>query len=622
LGLDGLGLDRQSLIFSLGLVVAVLLAYAAVGHNEFIAYDDPGYILDNAHVKAGLTWRTIKWAFLTNTEANWHPLTWLSHALDCDLFGLNPAGPHWENVALHAFNGVLVFWLLQAATRMRWRSLMVAALFALHPVNVESVAWAAERKNVLSMFFFLLAAYAYVRYTRQRAAGRYAAVAGLFALALLSKPQVITFPFVLLLLDFWPLRRFTSASFDSKRGSKKLRGNAASPPVGTRIVALVREKIPLFLLSAASAVVTVLAQSSGGAVKDLARYSFLMRIENAVISYSRYLGKAFWPVRLVALYPHPTQLYPAGQVAAAALLLLLVTALVCWRARQQPYLIVGWLWFLGTLVPMLGLMQVGEQAMADRYAYLSYVGLFVMVVWLAAEVAGKLRFSGRWLAVPAVGYLLVLAVLTYRQVGYWHDGESFWRRTLALTQNNYIAERNLAGVLHERGDDHEAILHLRAALAIRPDDIASNLYLGAQERSRGSFQSAVELYRHVAEIGANPRIRAQANAEIGSVYRQTGDLTMAREYFEASLEFVPNQPTILVEMGVMDLRDGNISEAVRQLQYAASLQHSDVGDLLLAHALQLEGRSEEASKIARRVKLTSPNLAAAQRQVEELLAGK
>src|SRR5208283_4940866 len=382
-------IDRQAWWICLGLVIAVCIFYYPVVRNDFNQYDDDVYILKNSQVKDGLSWSTIEWAFTTFDEANWHPLTWLSHALDCQLFGLNPVGPHVENVLLHAANAVLLFLLLENATGFRWRSLTVAALFALHPINVESVAWAAERKNVLSMLLFLLAFYAYVWYAREPAPRRYMTVACLYALALMAKPQVITFPFLLLLWDYWPLGRV--GGVDQTGIAGRDRGTSES------IRGLVLEKLPLFLLSAVSAVVTMQAQQAGGAVIALTRFGLPLRLETAAISYVRYLGKAFWPAKLVALYPHSSQLYPAWQVGASVVLLLLITSLVVLRARQQRYLAVGWFWFLGSLVPMIGLVQAGLQAMADRFAYLPFIGLFLMLTWLVADWARAREIPARWL---------------------------------------------------------------------------------------------------------------------------------------------------------------------------------------------------------------------------------
>jgi len=602
-------------VFSLLLFAAVLASYSSIIHNQFLDYDDNEYITNNAHVKAGLTWANVQWAFSTSEEANWHPLTWLSHELDSELFGLNPVGHHVVNVLLHAVNAVLLFLLLQSATGFRWRSLMVAALFALHPINVESVAWAAERKNVLSMLFFLLALYAYGRYARRPGLGRYIAVAGFFVLSLLAKPQAITFPFLLLLWDYWPLDRIGARDMPTQAG------NAPRLPIAR----LLLEKLPLLFLSAASAVITMEAQKAGGAVKDLARFSLPLRLETTVISYARYLGKTFWPTKLVLPYPHPLKLYPSWQVYAAVVLLLLITAIVL-CARDKRYLAVGWFWFLGSLVPMIGLVQVGEQAMADRYAYIPFLGLFLMTVWLIADWAADWNKSrqvpARWLAIPAVCCLLALACLTYRQVGYLHDTEALWRRALALTQDNYIAQGALAGVLHKQGKTEEAIEHIRAALAIRPDDWPANLILAAYEQSQGDTAAATARYQMVALRASKPSQRAAAYNDLGTAYRQTGDLLRAKEAFEQSLRLVPSQPMLMVTLGLIAQKNGDLPEAVRQYSSAFELQHSDVRALLLAQALRLEGRVDEADAMSRRAARASGNLAEAQKTVDSLLAGK
>ena len=608
-------IDRRTLVFSLLLFAAVLASYSSIIHNQFLDYDDNEYITNNAHVKAGLTWANVQWAFSTSEEANWHPLTWLSHELDSELFGLNPVGHHVVNVLLHAVNAVLLFLLLQSATGFRWRSLMVAALFALHPINVESVAWAAERKNVLSMLFFLLALYAYGRYARRPGLGRYIAVAGFFVLSLLAKPQAITFPFLLLLWDYWPLDRIGARDMPTQAG------NAPRLPIAR----LLLEKLPLLFLSAASAVITMEAQKAGGAVKDLARFSLPLRLETTVISYARYLGKTFWPTKLVLPYPHPLKLYPAWQVGAAVALLLLITAIVL-CARDKRYLAVGWFWFLGSLVPMIGLVQVGEQAMADRYAYIPFLGLFLMTVWLIADWTAAWnrtrQIPARWLAIPAVCCLLALASLTYRQVGYLHDTEALWRRALALTQDNYIAQGALAGVLHKQGKTEEAIEHIRAALAIRPDDWPANLILAAYEQSQGDTAAATARYQMVALRASKPSQRAAAYNDLGTAYRQTGDLLRAKEAFEQSLRLVPSQPMLMVTLGLIAQKNGDLPEAVRQYSSAFELQHSDVRALLLAQALRLEGRVDEADAMSRRAARASGNLAEAQKTVDSLLAGK
>jgi tetratricopeptide (TPR) repeat protein len=603
--------DRRTLGLCLGLMGMVLAFYYPVAHNGFLNYDDNKYITDNAHVKAGLTWRTVKWAFTTSEESNWHPLTWLSHALDYQIFRLNAAGTHWVNVVLHAANVVLLFLLLQSATGFRWRSLMVAGLFALHPINVESVAWAAERKNVLSMLFFLLALDAYIGYTRGPRPRRYIAVVGLYALALMCKPQVITFPFLLWLWDYWPLGRIGAAD---KLGSAPRGRNSHHLRSGR----LLLEKVPLLLLSAANAIVTLEVQKAGLAVKPFSQYSWPLRLETAVMSYVRYLGKAFWPSKLVALYPHPTQLYPAWQLVAAVILLLVVSVWVL-RAREQRYLVVGWFWFLGSLVPMIGLVQVGDQAMADRYAYISFMGLFVMVVWLVSDWIEAQQISGRWLLLPACSCLLVLGILTYRQVGTWHDTESFWRRTLALTKDNYFAESALAGFLRSHGRTEEAMARYRAALAIRPDDLLAILNLGAYEHSRGNLAAAVEQYQIVALRAGSPRLRAKAYADLGFAYHQMGQSIKAKEAFETSLQVMPDQPNVTVTLGLIAQRRGDLPEAVQWYSRAMALRPTDVGFLLLARALQQEGHNNEADEMLQRAAHLSSNFSQAKKQAESLL---
>jgi tetratricopeptide (TPR) repeat protein len=606
---------QRTFLLCLLLTAAALVSYSPATHNRFLNYDDDTYITNNPHVKAGLTSATVKWAFTTYDQANWHPLTWLSHALDCQLFGLNPAGPHFVNVLLHAANAVLLLLLLQSATGFRWRSLMVAALFALHPINVESVAWAAERKNVLSTLFFLLALCAYVWYARKPALHRYAVVAFSFALSLLCKPQAITFPFLLLLWDYWPLCRISvpavagAANDDDDNVPKRSSGW------------LLLEKLPLLLLSAASALITIKAQNAGGAVKNFSQYSPLLRLETAVISYVSYIGKALWPSKLVALYPHPTKLYPAWQVGAAALLFLLVTALVI-AARDRRYLVVGWFWFLGSLVPMIGLVQVGAQAMADRYAYIPFMGLFLMLTWLVADWAKAKQLPAQWLAIPAICCLLALSILTYRQVGYWHDIPSFWSRTLALTENNYIAHDTLGEYFAHQGQIEEAAAHFRAALAIRPDDLPANLNLGTYEHGRGNLPAAIERYQMVAQHAADVSLRATAYGNLGSAYRQMGDLIKAKQCFNTALQLSPDLPLAMIGLGLIAERNGDPSEAVRQYSRAMAVQPTDVGFLLLAHALQQEGRSDEAKEINERVTKSSPNLPEAQSTADALLSGK
>src|SRR6266436_4153687 len=373
---------RPDLLILFGLAVMTFGIYAQVIGHQFITLDDGWYIKDNSMVNCGVTLAGLAWAFTTFHEGNWHPLTWIAHMIDSQLFGVNAGGHLLVNALIHLANTLLVFWFLLGTTRARWPSALVAALFALHPLHVESVAWAAERKDTLSTFFGLLSLIAYVRYVGAPSIRRYAWVAITLVLGLLAKPMLVTWPFVMLLLDYWPLRRF---EITSRR------------EVATKLWPLVREKLPLFALVAASAVITSVAQSHAGAVRTVTEVSITLRLSNALASYAKYLLLTFWPNDLAVFYPFPAAGIPAWQVIGAALLLIGITAFCLFQWKIRPYLIVGWLWFLGTLVPVIGLLQVGGQAMADRYFYIPSIGLFIAIFFGLAEIA-QMRRVGPWLS--------------------------------------------------------------------------------------------------------------------------------------------------------------------------------------------------------------------------------
>ena len=525
----------QRLTFALAflLVGATVALYSPVNHHPFINYDDDGYVTDNVHVRTGLSGDTIAWAFTTYDEANWHPLTWLSHALDYQLFELDPAGHHDVNLLLHALNVALLFWVLWRATGYPGRSLMVAALFALHPINVESVAWIAERKNLLSMFFFLLALGAYQWYARSPRLQRYLVVMLLFACGLMSKPQVITFPCVLLLWDYWPLRRMFS-------GRESVSEMVPAPAFPAKSFSwLLLEKLPLFAMCVASAVVTVKAQYAGGAMSgSMNWFPFSVRLGNAVESYVRYIGKVLWPSHLALMYPHPRTL-DWWAVSAALVLLLAVTGLVV-ASRRHRYLLVGWLWFLGTLVPMIGVVHVGSQAMADRYAYLPLIGLFLILCWGVADWAQYQQLSLAWPIAASAGVLLALSITTHRQIGYWKDNLTLWAHSVQVTTNNYEAEDNLARTLMDRGKIAEALPHLRAAEAIVPTDAMTHLYLGFNQQQSGDLRGAIEQYKQVLSLTQDDilhtaQLRDNALMNMGYAYRDLGDSAQAHRCFDAAV---------------------------------------------------------------------------------------
>jgi len=591
-------------VLCLLLAVGTLLLYGSVLRNGFVNFDDDRYVLTNPHVQAGLRWATIRWAFTSSDEANWFPLTWLSHALDCQLFQLNPAGHHFTSILFHVANVLLLFLLLERVTRSSGRSLIVAALFAVHPINVESVAWVAERKSVLAMLFCLLALGAYGWYARKPGIGRYLLVAILFAMGLMSKPMVITLPFALLLLDYWPLGRT----------------NISSVRLGLPLWRLCLEKVPLLVLSAGSAVITVLVQRAGGAVTSNAAHPPLMRIANAVVCYVLYIAKALWPSHLAVLYPYPHSL-PLWEVIASALLLLIVTAAVV-KYRERRYLLVGWLWFLGTMVPMIGLVQVGNQAMADRYAYLPLIGFFVMVAWGVADWAGSERRTGgprvsaKVLAAVGTGAILALAAVTHVQVRYWHDDLSLWSHTLSVTRANFVAENNVGAILARQGRYEEAVAHFRAASALEPADSVSQLNLGIYAQQHGDLKQAIARYELALGLAIDSRIRASAYANLGQIYYALGDYARARESYESAMRLGNPFP---LELGLIAQKTGEWGQAIHYYAQAVAADPSDVRYLLLAGALKNGGREEDARRAYQQAQDLSKDIRQAQQTADRLL---
>ena len=608
--------ERQSAVLCLVLALATLAAYNPIVQNGFTNFDDDIYILNNAHVRAGRTWETVKWAFTSFDAANWHPLTWLSHALDWQLFGANPVGSHYVNVLLHAGSALLLFLLLQSATGLTWPSFMVAGLFALHPVNVESVAWAAERKNVLSMVFFLLTFHAYGWYVRRGGVARYALMAALFALGLMSKSEIITLPFVLLLWDVWPLKRVLSSRFSvlsKERGENLSRAGSAVP---RSFSFLLLEKIPLLLFSIGCGVITLLAQRAGHAVRSLPAGA---RWGNAAVAYVRYLGKAFWPVRLAVLYPHPGSSLAVWQIVAAAAILISITALVLlWRERRYP--VVGWFWFLGTLTPVIGILSFGEQAMADRYAYLAYIGLFIGVVWGAADIARARKIPAVWIAVPAVLILATLGVLSRRQLSYWHDSEALWRHTLSVTEGNYMAHGGLARALAREGRTDDAIAEFNAAESLHAYSFSDLIGVGVFEQTNGRSQDAVAQFERALGAAEDSKSRAVALSDLATAYLQIGDFYRARTNFANALQQNPDSVPALEGSGLLAERDGDFTLAVARISHAAEVEPSDVGYLLLEQALRRAGRAAEADEADARAQRMSRDIAQARQSAAQIVA--
>ena len=582
------------------LAVVTLALYNPVNRHPFVNYDDDRYVTENAHVRQGLTGETIAWALTSTEQANWHPLTWMSHALDCTLFRLNPAGHHFTSIVLHTLNVVLLYLFLMWATGRFAPSLFAAALFALHPINVESVAWVAERKNVLCTFFFLLALWAYGRYARKPDGKRYLAVTVLFAAGLASKPMVITFPFVLLLLDFWPLGR---AGND---------GSTTSPSRSRLLI----EKLPWLALSAVSALITLRAQQSGGAMRTAEEFSFPVRFANAVYAYAMYLWKMIWPARLAPLYPHPGGSLAGWRVVLAALVLIGISASV-WRFRDRRYLPVGWLWFLGTLVPVIGLVQVGEAAMADRYAYIPLIGVFVMVAFGAADFAMH-RKLGSWAGACAAVILISLAYVAHKQIGYWQSNVGLWSHAIAVTQDNFVAEDNLGGALILEGKEEAAHAHFEAAARINSKDPMSRSNLGTYFQTHNRLAEAVAQYKAALESTSDPGLLAQTHANLGSAERVLGESEAARRDFDESLRLNPNQFNAWLGEGLLARQQGKVDEAIADLTRSLDLRPSAQGYVELGRTLEQAGRSADALNAYEQALKLAPDDSEAQKAADAL----
>jgi Tfp pilus assembly protein PilF len=522
---------RNDLFIAFGLVAVILAVYAQVMNHQFIMLDDNRYIRQNPIVNHGLTLAGIAWAFTTFHAANWHPLTWLSHMLDSQIFGLNAGGHLFINALIHASNTLLLFVFLRRATGARWQSAIVAALFALHPLHVESVAWAAERKDTLSTFFGLLTLLAYVGYLAKPSWKRYALVAVALTLGLMAKPMLVTWPFVLLLLDYWPLRRF------------QLRPGTGTAGFFRALLPLFREKLPLFCLVAASMVITFIAQSHGGAVRTVVQVPVSLRLSNAIVSYAKYLFQTVWPSGLAPYYPFSRTGVPMWELVCAIALLTVITTLVLRQARERPYLLIGWLWFIGTLIPVIGLVQVGGAAMADRYYYVPSIGLFMALVFGLSDLAHAVRIHRGAVGAATIAVLTILTWLTAVQIGRWRNNSTLFEYTESLTPDNRMIENNLGTILGDAGKYDEAAAHFAKALRTKPDflevisdaDIRTNL--GLLSARQGKLAEAVEQLNEALRLNSNS---AEAHTTLGVVLLRSGRAEESIPHFSAALRLKPD----------------------------------------------------------------------------------
>jgi len=583
---------RSVVAFALLLFIGTLLLYRPVRGHDFINYDDPEYVFNNPHVTAGLTGETIRWSLTSRDAVNWHPLTWLSHALDWELFGQDAGYHHLVNVVIHALNAILLFLWLQQATGADARSFMVASLFAWHPFNVESVAWVAERKSVLCAFFLLLSLLAYGWHVHRPRFKSLAVVAAVFALALASKPMAVILPPLLLLLDYWPLRRAA--------------GWIAPLPGSTTpqlpVAQLLLEKLPLLALSAADSAITIWAQRGGG-LRTIQAFPLSARLGNAVCSYLTYVRKTLWPTGFALFYPHPGPGLPAWKPFLATLALCAVSIVVWMLRKARPYLIVGWLWFLGTLVPMIGVVQVGDQAMADRYAYLSVVGLFVMSVWSAAEL------FKRWPMPKAVGVasaailLATMGLLTFQQLGYWEDSVAIWSHTLAVTTNNELAEKKLGLALFARGETELGFPHLVNAVTLNPNDVSARVNLGVFYASQGHLEDGVREFEAVVKMtdgrdlsAEDWNYRSSALLDLGFAHIRSRDFASALSDLRAANHSNP----------------GAVDHAIETFAQSVAAEPTEASYLKLSLLLKAQGKDKEARSRLEEAVQANPEYATAQ----------
>lgn len=574
------------------LAVSTFAVYSQVQDHEFINYDDDKYVTNNEYVKAGFTQDSVGWALTTSYNSNWHPMTWLSHMLDAQLFGPNSKGHHLTNLLFHIANVLLLFLVLLRMTGALWQSGFVAALFALHPLNVESVAWVAERKNVLSTFFWLLTMWAYIRYAQKTNLKRYGLVILFFAMGLMSKPMLVTLPFVLLLLDYWPLRRLQS----DRR---------------TAISRLVYEKIPLLVLVAGSVVTTLTVQKMGGALGSLNAFPIQERVINALVSYWLYLQKMIWPGGLAIFYAHPENTLSVWKGLATAALLALVTTAAIRLARRAPYFAVGWFWYLGTLIPVIQLVQTGSIAMADRYAYVPLIGIFIIIAWGLPELLAKWRLRSRILTIAAGIWISTLMLMTWNQVSHWKNSITIFSHAIEVTDIEYpdflLAHNNLANALLAEGRTGKAISHYKMAINLMPDYAVNHNHLANALFAEQKTEEAISHFKMAIELMPDYAI---AHNNLGTVLLAEQKTEEAISHYKTAVKLLPDYATAHYNLGFALMKEKKTGEAIFHFKMAIQLEpnntnaHSNLGNALLAEQKTKEAISHY--KIAINLKPDNP----------------
>src|SRR5271154_696030 len=595
------------------LFLAVLLAlgtaavYAPAMRNGFVNLDDPDYVTRNPHVLAGLTWSDVRWALGSSyPSSNWHPLTWISHMADVQLYGRNPVGHHFTSVLLHMLGVVLLFLLIESATGRALRSAAVAALFAVQPLNVEAVAWISERKSVLCVLFFLLAIGAYGWYVKRPSVGRYLWVVLFFGLGITAKVMVIPLPFALLLLDYWPLGRLPGTD-----------ANGKPRPFFTALRTLVIEKIPLFVMAAAGGAVTVYVHSREHALT--ATMPFSWRFKNAIFSYVAYLGKAIWPVGLAPYYPHPENTLSWTIVAISGFALAAITFLV-WRFRERKYLVMGWLWYLGTMLPMIGFIQTGRQGMADRFMHIPMMGLLFAIVWLIGDLAAESHWQKE---IPIALFLLALApfaALTIKQIGYWHDSYTLFAHTLEVTKNNGFAENNFGVALLERGEPQLAAQHFIAAVRLSPDLASPHYNVAVLLQRQNQLDDAEHVYRAALALSSDQAEIAQSHNNLGILYLGEAKYAAAISELSAAIALDPNAQNSYIGRGTAEMQLMNTDAAIADFTKAAQIAPSPLALYWLGRALESKGETQQAAKAYAAALLLAPAMSEARARLDALRA--
>jgi len=611
--IESISSRQNKIIILLALIVLILAAYWQVQNFEFLNYDDNVYVTDNYRTQRGLSLENVISAFVdVPTEGLWHPLTLLSHMMDWQLFGGRAGGHHWSSLIIHIINTVFLFILLNAMTGALWKSAIVAALFAIHPLNVESVAWVAERKNVLSTFFWMLTMLCYVWYVKQPGWKRYLPVFICFALGLMSKPMLVTLPFVLLLMDYWPLDRGQINGRREDRSEKTIVSAKKS-----KISFLILEKVPLFILAAINIVLTLYASQQKGAIAGLEHFSVTSRIFNALVSYVLYIKKLFLPIDLAAFYPYWN--ISIWQISLAVIFLIGVTVVVCLYSRKYPYLPVGWFWYLGTLVPVLGLIQVGSHAMADRCAYVPLIGIFLIVVWGMSDVMQK-WFPKRLVAVVPGIALVILFIITSHQVQYWKNTIALFEHTLNVTGTNFTAHMALAGVLLDENKIDEAIAHYNAMLLLNPKSDIALVGLGQALSKKGESNAAIAAFRQA--LKSNPK-SFKAHYNLGFVLFLTGNTDEAIVEYQRAIALNHDDPSLHNNLGNALVRQGKVEEAIREYSEALHINPEHAGaHNNLAMVFMQQGRFDEAIKHFREATRWQPKYFNAHYQLAILLKKK